>query len=205
MEHKRITAEIKGDGDEGLVTARFGTSGVKDLDGDVIEAGAIGVQEVQVSQFGQASWAGGLPVGKGVTREDGDEMLADLAFFMGTTHGRDHFETIKQLGKLGEWSFGFDIKEERAPTEEERQVGIVRVLKKLEVFEVSPVLRAAGIDTATLGAKCDSCGVELGGSAEGGDSTNGVTPKKPENSDVSAEFSAEVARAEIFRAKIRQP
>ncbi len=202
MERKQITIEFKGDDDEGLVTARFGTSGVKDLDGDVIEKGAIGVQKVQVSQFGHTSWTGGLPVGKGVTREDGDEMLADLEFFMGTTDGRDHFETMKQLGSLGEWSFGFDIKEERAPTEEERQLGIFRVLKKLEVFEVSPVLRGAGIDTATLDAKCDSCAAKAGG---------GEPEPEPESdeitadSDLPATFEAEVAKAELFRARSRRP
>lgn len=216
MERKQITIELKGDGDEGLVTARFGTSGVKDLDGDVIEQGAIGVQDIQVSQFGHASWAGGLPVGKGVTREDGDEMLADLEFFMETTHGRDHFETIKALGKLGQWSFGFEIKEERAPTEEERQLGIFRVLKKLEVFEVSPVLRGAGIDTATLDAKCDPCAVKAAAAADaakdGGDGELG-SKSEPEgesdeiraNSDLSAIFSADVAKAELFRAKSRHP
>ncbi len=202
MERKQITVELKGDGDEGLVTARFGTSGVRDLDGDVIEAGAIGEQDIQVSQFGHSSWMGGLPVGKGTTREDGDEMLADLAFFMDTTGGRDHFETIKQLGKLGQWSFGFEIKEERAPTEEERQLGINRVLKVLEVFEVSPVLRAAGIGTGTVDAKCDSCGAVQG--------VLEVEPgpgkvRKNGKSKLVAEFDAEVAKAEIFRAKRLRP
>ena len=204
MEHKRITAEIKGDGDEGLVTARFGTSGVKDLDGDVIEAGAIGVQEIQVSQFGHTSWMGGLPVGKGTTREDGDEMLADLAFFMDTTGGRDHFATIKALGDLGQWSFGFEIKESRAPTEDERQLGIERILQKLEVFEVSPVRRASGINTQTVDAKCHACGAEVR-PAKGADPDPDPKVKPPDPATLPGDFSAEVARAELFKAKHRQP
>ena len=211
MERKQITIEIKGEDDEGLVTARFGTSGVKDLDGDVIEKGAIGVQEIQVSQFGHASWGGALPVGKGKTREDGDEMLADLEFFLETTHGRDHFETIKQLGSLGEWSFGFDILEERAPTKEEREIGIFRVLKKLEVFEVSPVLRGAGIDTATLDAKCDPCAAKAAAAeARKAGGNGGQEPKEgadeiTADSDLPKAFSTEVAKAELFRAKTRLP
>ena len=202
MERKQITIEIKGEDDEGLVTARFGTSGVKDLDGDVIEKGAIGVQEIQVSQFGHASWGGALPVGKGKTREDGDEMLADLEFFLETTHGRDHFETIKQLGSLGEWSFGFDILEERAPTKEEREVGINRILKKLEVFEVRPVLSGAGIDTATLDAKAAEAR-KAGGNGE--PEPSGGSDGNKADSDLPKAFSAEVARAELFRAKTRLP
>lgn len=207
MEHKRITAEIKGDGegdDEGLVTARFGTSGVKDLDGDVIEAGAIGVQDIQVSQFGHTSWMGGLPVGKGATREEGDEMLADLSFFMDTTGGRDHFVTIKALGDLGRWSFGFEIQESRAPTEDERQLGIERVLQKLEVFEVSPVLRAAGIDTQTVDAKCVACGAKME-PAKGAEPDPEPEGDPPDHAALTEEFTSLVARAEIFRAKDRRP
>ena len=148
---------------QGVVTARFATLGVRDLDGDMIEPGAIGVQRVQVSQFGHSSWGGQLPVGVGVTEERGDEALADLQFFMDTTHGLEHFKTIKALGDLGQWSFGFNVLQSRDPTDDERQLGIKNVLQKLEIFEVSPVLRGAGIDTGTLAAKCDGCGVRLGG------------------------------------------
>jgi hypothetical protein len=161
---KQLTATIikaeEGEEETGKVLARFGTSGVKDLDGDVIERGAIGGQPVKVSAFGHTSWQGSLPVGKGITREDGDEQLADLSFFMDTTHGRDHFLTMKALGELGEWSYGFDILESRAPTDEERQLGIRQVISQLAVHEVSPVLRGAGIDTATLEAKCDACALK---------------------------------------------
>ena len=207
MVTKRFSSiEVKGDGDEGLVTARFATSGVKDLDGDVIEKGAIGVQDIQVSQFGHASWMGGLPVGKGSTREDGDEMLADLKFFMATQHGRDHFETVKALGKLGQWSFGFEIKEERSPTEEERQIGIVRILKKLEVFEVSPVLRGAGIDTATIDAKAAAAKKDgADGDPESKSGPDGKPDEIKADSDLSAIFAADVAKAELFRAKSRRP
>lgn len=158
MERKTLRAagEIKAAA-EGRVEARFATLGVKDRDGDVILPGAFGVQEVRVSAFGHTSWGGALPVGKGRIRESGNEALADLQFFMETTPGRDHFNTIRGLGELGEWSFGFDILEEGAPDEDQRAAGVQRILRKLDVHEVSPVLRGAGIDTATLGVKCDAC------------------------------------------------
>lgn len=161
--YKRIEAELLKDteGKEtGEVLAKFGTVGVIDLDGDVIEKGAIGSQAVKISAFGHTSWLGALPVGKGVTEEKDDDLLARMSFFMDTTHGADHFRTVKGLGELGEWSFGFDIMEQRQPTEEERQLGIRRVLKELDVFEVSPVLRGAGVDTQTLDAKCEACAVK---------------------------------------------
>lgn len=161
METKTLHVEIK-DEDQGVVTARFATLGVKDKEGDVILPGAFGEQQVKVSAYGHGSWAGALPVGVGETREAGDEAIADLEFFMSTTHGRDHFETIKGLGDLGEWSFGFDILEEAAPDEEQREQGVERVLKRLAVHEVSPVLRGAGVGTRTLSVKCDACAAKEG-------------------------------------------
>lgn len=156
METKRLHVEIKNE-EEGIVQARFATLGVKDHDGDVIEPGAFGKQRVKVSAYGHTSWQGALPVGIGTTSEKGDEAIADLEFFLNTTHGRDHFETVKGLGDLGEWSFGFDVNEEAAPDEEQRQAGVKRILKSLTVHEVSPVLRGAGVGTQTLGVKCDAC------------------------------------------------
>ena len=146
---------------EGRVLARFATLGVKDKDGDVIEAGAIGEQQVRVSAYGHTSWSGALPVGVGRVFERGNEAIANLEFFLQTTHGRDHFNTIRGLGELGEWSMGFDVLAEAAPNEEQRETGIVRILKKLKVHEVSPVLQAAGVGTATLSAKCDGCGIAV--------------------------------------------
>ena len=43
--------------------------------------------------------------------------------------------------------------EEAKPDEEQRQAGVFRVLKKLKVHEVSPVLLGAGVDTRTLAVR----------------------------------------------------
>lgn len=153
--------------DRGEAVVRFATLGVVDLDGDIIEPGAIGRQRVKVSAFGHTSWGGALPVGAGETRESGDAAIADVRFFLDTQHGRDHWETVKGLGDLQEYSFGFDVLEEARPSEEQRAAGAKRVLKRLTVHEVSPVFRGAGVGTGTLAmkARCTDCGAAVSGAA----------------------------------------
>ncbi|MFT2016300.1 HK97 family phage prohead protease [Streptomyces sp. 796.1] len=144
--------EIK-DADRGMVTAVFSTFDVVDRDGDVTVKGAIrdGVPVV-ISAYNHGSWAGALPVGKGVVRTDGKEARLEGQFFLNTQHGRDTFETVKALAEdgLGEWSYGFDVKDS-APGEHDGKS--VRVLKELDVHEVSPVMLGAGVGTRTLDTK----------------------------------------------------
>lgn len=151
-ERKALTVEIK-DAEKGVVEAVFATMEVKDYDDDFTMKGAFGEQEVRVSAYGHSSWTGELPVGKGTIREKGNKAVAELQFFMSTQRGREHFNTIKEMGKLQEWSYGFDVLETGEVTEELRQIGVFRVLKKLKVHEVSPVLLGAGVGTGTLAIK----------------------------------------------------
>jgi Caudovirus prohead serine protease len=150
-EHKALTGvEIK-DADQGLVTAVFATLNVKDLDGDVTTPGAFEEgASVRISSFGHGSWSGSLPVGKGVIREDGEKALLDGQFFLNTATGRDHFETVKEMGGLMEWSYGYDVVEGGPGKHQGEDVNFLR---KLKVHEVSPVLLGAGIDTTTLAVK----------------------------------------------------
>ncbi|MFF5445486.1 HK97 family phage prohead protease [Streptomyces sp. NPDC012888] len=144
--------EIK-DADKGTVKAVFSTFDVIDHDGDVTAPGAIEDGAlVRISAYGHASWGGALPVGKGVVRIKGSEAILEGQFFMDTTHGRDTFETVKQLSEDGlqEWSYGFDVLDAEPV---ERDGRSVRLLKRLKVHEVSPVLLGAGINTRTLAAK----------------------------------------------------
>ena len=199
QETKALTVELK-DADEGIVTARFATLGVKDLDGDLTEPGAFGEQRVKVSSFGHGSWMGELPVGVGTVREEKGDALADLQFFMDTTHGRDHFETVKGLGDLGEWSYGFNVLEEAAPSEDQKQLGIVRILKKLEVTEVSPVLKGAGIGTGTVAVKCDDCAAK--GTPPEGDPPPVKPAAEPEvkaPEQVQEEIVTEAGRYELLK------
>ena len=156
-ERKSLRVEIKDD-EKGIVTAAFAKLGVMDLDGDITLPGAFGSQKVGVSAYGHNSWMGELPIGRGTISEKDGEAVAELKLFMSTQNGRDHFEVIKGMGDLQEWSYGFDVKETGEVTEEMRLRGVRRVLKKLKVHEVSPVMRGAGVDTRTLAVKCESCG-----------------------------------------------
>src|SRR5438093_4954870 len=142
--------EIK-DAVKGTVEAVFSTFDVVDHDGDVtvptaMEDGAA----VRISAYGHASWGGALPVGKGLVRVKGSEAILEGQFFLNTQAGRDTFETVKELGGLQEWSYGFDILDAE-PAERDGQQ--IRLLKRLKVREVSPVLHGAGVGTRTLAVK----------------------------------------------------
>lgn len=142
--------EVK-DADQGVVTAVFSTFDVIDSDGDVTRPGAFEPgAEVRISAYGHMSWMGELPVGKGSIRSTKTEAILDGQFFMDTVAGRDTFTVVKELGALGEWSYGYDPVEYSFGEHEGQQV---RFLDKLKVHEVSPVLLGAGVNTRTLVAK----------------------------------------------------
>jgi hypothetical protein len=151
MSTKAFTGiEIKS-ADLGQVTAVFSTFNVIDRDGDVTPPGAFeDGSEVIISAYGHKSWAGILPVGRGVIRTTKTEAVLDGQFFLDTMHGADTFTTVKRLAGLGQWSYGY------APVK--FSYGVfegqdVRFLEQLHVDEVSPVLVGAGIGTRTLTAK----------------------------------------------------
>lgn len=151
----RVKAE-----DQGLVEALFSRFGVIDHDGDVTEPGFFEHgAPVKISAYNHGSWGGELPVGKGTIRVEQDRAVLEGQFFLNTTAGREHFEVVKELGPLGEWSYGFTIRPGGA-REGEFNGQRVRILGATpdgqaggEVTEVSPVLAGAGIGTQTLAAK----------------------------------------------------
>ena len=152
IERKSIAVELKED-KEGSFVARIATLDVIDKDGDVTLPGAFKKgTEVLVSAYMHGSWMGGLPVGKAVIHEAGDDVLADGEFNLKTETGREHYEAVKFSGKLQEWSYGFKVDESGEDTIDGQKV---RILKKITPFEISPVLLGAGIDTATLAIKND--------------------------------------------------
>lgn len=151
MKHKTLSVDVK-DADQGVIQAVFSTLNVKDHDGDVTLPGAFeNGAEVRISQYNHASWNGGaFPVGKGKISSDGEKATLTGQFFLKTSVGRDTFEAVKELGSLGEWSYGFDVLESEHGTHDGEPV---QFLKKLKVHEVSPVLLGAGIGTHTVAAK----------------------------------------------------
>lgn len=161
MDRKTLgSIELKAPGDageSGEFTALFSRFGVIDHDGDLTLPGAFPVgKAVPISAYGHTSHGGALPVGKGVIREEADGAYVDGRFFLDTQAGGDTYRTVKSLvdeatGYAGqEWSYGYDVLDSDT---ELRQGERVRILKSLDVSEVSPVLLGAGIDTQLVAIK----------------------------------------------------
>jgi HK97 family phage prohead protease len=149
METKSYPAEIKLR-DEGDVEVAFAQLNVVDRDGDITLPGAFPRKAVPISAYGHQSWFGALPVGRGEISEEGDWAIFRGRFFLETEAGREAYATVKAVGELQEWSYGYTILDHFF---EQRDGQTVRVLKTLDVHEVSPVLLGAGIGTHTRAIK----------------------------------------------------
>lgn len=151
MKHKSFTGLKITNEDQGEVEAVFATLGVKDLHGDVTLKGAFkSGEEVRLSAYNHESWKGALPVGKGTIEEVGDNVVFKGRFFMDTTGGKDTFHTVKEMGGLQEWSYGYETLDQEPGQKDGEQVNII---KSQKVHEVSPVLQGAGIGTQTTAVK----------------------------------------------------
>jgi hypothetical protein len=166
MERKSFSGiELKED-KPGTFLARIATLNVIDKDGDVTLPGAFPEgKEILISAYMHSSWMDALPVGKGVIHEVGSEVLVEGEFNLATDTGREHYETVKFAPNLQEWSYGFLPAEFEADTEFEGN-HVNRILKRLDVFEASPVLRGAGMNTATLTIKSDKDGLTFKAQAD---------------------------------------
>lgn len=150
MEHKAIKISFKSE-KEGSFSARIATLNVVDSDGDITKSGAFPAgKEVVVSAYQHGSWQGTLPVGKAVIREEGNDVIADGEFNLATVSGKEHYEAVKFTGDLQEWSYGFWPTKWRIDEVEGKEV---RILEAVDPVEISPVLKGAGVGTATLGIK----------------------------------------------------
>ena len=146
--------QFKADGQPGEFRAVFATFNVVDHDNDITLPGAFKEgQAVRISSWNHG-WEN-LPVGRGEIHSDEHEAWVEGQFFLNTEAGKEHYETIKALDELGEWSYGFRI-EKWSYQQEDASGGMkmpVRILEKLDVIEVSPVMQGAGIGTRTADIK----------------------------------------------------
>lgn len=150
----RAPMVLKKDGEPGEFTAVFSTLNVVDHDGDVTRPGAFqDGQAVRIAYWGHR-W-NDLPVGKGVIHSDEERAWVDGRFFMDTEAGLETYKTVKNLGGLQEWSYGFDIEDSEPGKLEDEEV---RFLNALIVHEVSPVLLGAGMGTHTVDIKAKNAG-----------------------------------------------
>lgn len=152
MEKKSFETELefKSDADQtGQFKAVFSWFDVIDKHGDVTLPGAFeDGAKVKIASWGH-DW-GSLPVGRGEIHQDDTKAWVDGKFFLDTEAGLETYKTVKNLGDLQEWSYGFETIESSDDTKEGQKV---RVLKRLKTFEVSPVFIGAGNDTQTLTIK----------------------------------------------------
>lgn len=141
--------------DDGSVLVAFAKYNEIDHGKDVIYPGSIAEGKVlPMSAYGHTSWphrGSQLPPGRGTLKSDGDLALFDGRFFMNTTHGRDTYEVVKEMGDQQEWSFGFDVLD--FDPKPKAFPGARRGLKALDVHEVSPVLLGEGKTTFTAAIK----------------------------------------------------
>lgn len=156
IQYKTITASLKQGEEEGSFEAVIATIGVKDHDGDVVEAGALA--GLTMSIVPSHDWMN-VPLGKATIEERSNgsgviEAVAVGKFNREVSDGRDWHEAIKfdlaHPPAVQEWSWGYRPKEWRMG---ELNGEEVRFLSKLDVEEISPVLRGASIGTRTLSAK----------------------------------------------------
>ena len=148
-EERTKTFTLKVDSDR-TITARFASLGVVDLDGDIIEPGAIGEQDVLLGAYNHGHQS--LPPGYGKTYE-----TAKAAMFKGqfleNEVGTETYSTLKQLKAAGinqEWSFRFFVEEGGFETRKNVEYYIIR---KAKVSHVAPVEVGAGVNTGTVSIK----------------------------------------------------
>lgn len=181
MEWKGFTGMRLEDPEAGTFEAVVATLGVVDHDKDYIRQTAIKEgARVVVSSYGHSAVFGHRPAGKGTMHIVGDHAVARGKLFMSTTEGKETRNYLLEMGEDAEWSFGYDPIGAERPGPAEKALGAERVLTTLDTFEVSPVLRGAGIGTRTLGVK-SAATAQATAQADGvaDDPTLGVTGPPP--------------------------
>lgn len=158
MKFTKTGITLKALDDEGHGLARIATLSAIDSDGDTYAKGAFGGEtgEQWAQVLAAHNWHT-VPLGKARVFERGDEALAELHMNLNTAAGKEWHAALKFDLEGGddasgpqpiqEWSYGFRVLD---AVNEERDGETVRVLKRLKVFEVSPVVQGAGINTGTL-------------------------------------------------------
>lgn len=151
IEHKRFKGEIKQADGEGSFEAVIATLNVVDADGDIIVPGAF--QNATVSIL-PAHNSQHVPLGKAKMEDRDDKAVAVGKFNLEVSAAKEWLNALKfdleNAPAIQEWSFAYRVVDSEMETRDEEEV---RILKKLDVMEVSPVLRGAGIGTGTLTAK----------------------------------------------------
>jgi len=172
---------------EGTFEAVFATLNVVDKDGDLTVNGAFGEQKVLISQYNHGSWNDGakaLPIGVGRIFERGDDAVVVGEFDLEDPDALKTYRKFKYISEKGytqEFSYALpEIDYEFRDLDGRR----IRVLKKIRVPEVSPVLMGAGENTRLLSVKT--------GKQEEEESTEGEETKSRTFAEHAADVLADV-------------
>ena len=151
---KTLLVEVKADGEDGVVSANFAKFDDKDRDGEITRKGAFGNQKVLLGAYGHNSWGRSgnpePPIGIGTIKEIGPNAVFEGQFNLKMLAGRETYESVKMAGDLQEWSYGFKVDKESI---EKSSDGPIRILEKLTVKEVAPVIVGAANASVTTGIK----------------------------------------------------
>jgi len=142
---------------EGKVEAVFSVFNTIDSDNDVVEPKSIrsGYGDKGVTMVWAHDWA--KPIGKGKIVQDDNNAKFIGEFNMNTDAGKEAYETVKAMGDLQQWSFGFEVLDSEIGTftKDNGDSQEVRYLKDVKVWEVSPVLVGANQETYTMAIKAN--------------------------------------------------
>lgn len=133
---------------KGRFVAVFSTFSVIDHDSDVTLPEAFGRMEgktVPVSAYGHTSWEGAMPIGSATIHSTLTHAEARGHLLMDTEPGRHMYAALRDHGS--ELSYGYVVLDSARGTFKGEPV---RFLRDVEVFEVSFVLRGAGLGTGVI-------------------------------------------------------
>lgn len=142
--------------EKGKGLARIAQLSSVDSDGDTYAKGAFGWKKGggQWVQMIPAHNKQAMPFGKAWLAEEGDWAMAEFTLNLDTAAGKDWHAALKFDLETGnpvqEWSYGYKVLD---AAKAQRDGKTVRLLKQLDVFEISPVLRGAGNGTGTVAIK----------------------------------------------------
>lgn len=146
--------EFKVDAEKGIIEAYVSIFNNVDLGGDKILPGAFADSLKKKYPKGVWSHNWDQPIAKTLeAKEDEKGLYIKGQFNLDTQRGKDAFSDIK-FGIIDEFSIGFRIQEyswEKEGADEDE----IRVIKKIKLYEWSPVLAGMNPETELIGVKAD--------------------------------------------------
>ena len=170
MRNKSLSGSIQlktDDGSpDGSFEAVFSTFGIVDADGEVVTHGALKPHDGKAIPLVWGHDWHGPAIGKGTIAVDADRARILGTFNLASSVGRDAYETVKFMGGLQEYSWGFGVTDiDTIEIDGKAYPAITGVTP----IEVSPVLVGSNPKTGTLDIKsgmCPTCGQMVGKSDE---------------------------------------